>query len=71
MVPYDVPLVTMDMMYRFMGLDHHIVNKLPSRIESEVSSLYLFLYLFNLREKLNFLFDRNPMMIKINRTLSI
>jgi len=35
MVPYDVPLVTMDMMYRFMGLDHHIVNKFPSRIESE------------------------------------
>ncbi|CAG8551048.1 12738_t:CDS:10 [Funneliformis caledonium] len=34
MVPYDVPLVTMDMMYRFMGLDHHI-EKFPSRIESE------------------------------------
>jgi carboxypeptidase D len=35
MVPYDVPLATMDMMYRFMGLDHHLVNKFPSRIESE------------------------------------
>ncbi|GBB91735.1 hypothetical protein RclHR1_01910019 [Rhizophagus clarus] len=35
MVPYDVPLVSMDMVYRFMGLDHHIVNKFPSKIESE------------------------------------
>ncbi|CAB4492190.1 unnamed protein product [Rhizophagus irregularis] len=35
MVPYDVPLATMDMMYRFMGLDHHIVNKFPSKVESE------------------------------------
>lgn len=41
MVPYDVPLATMDMMYRFMGLDHHIVNKFPSRIESEVSYEYI------------------------------
>jgi len=42
MVPYDAPLATMDMMYRFMGLDHHIVNKFSSRIESEVSYTYLY-----------------------------
>ncbi|RIA89478.1 Alpha/Beta hydrolase protein [Glomus cerebriforme] len=35
MVPYDVPIVSMDMMYRFMGLDHHVVNKFQSKIESE------------------------------------
>jgi hypothetical protein len=40
MVPYDAPLTSMDMMYRFMGLDHHIVNKWPSSIGFEVSELF-------------------------------
>jgi len=37
MVPYDEPVVSMDMMYRFMGLDHHLVNKWPSSIGFENS----------------------------------
>ncbi|CAG8493243.1 6151_t:CDS:10 [Funneliformis mosseae] len=35
MVPYDAPLTSMDMMYRFIGLDHHLVNKWPSAIGIE------------------------------------
>jgi len=37
MAPYDAPITCMDMMYRFIGLDHHLVNKWPSIIGSEVS----------------------------------
>ncbi|RIA97852.1 serine carboxypeptidase [Glomus cerebriforme] len=37
MAPYDAPITSMDMMYRFMGLDHHIVSKWPSRIGFEES----------------------------------
>ncbi|CAB4387289.1 unnamed protein product [Rhizophagus irregularis] len=37
MVPYDKPVVSMDMMYRFMGLNHHLVSKWPSSIGFENS----------------------------------
>ncbi|GBC02449.1 hypothetical protein RclHR1_04630005 [Rhizophagus clarus] len=37
MVPYDEPIVSMDMMYRFMGLDHHLVSKWSSSIGFEDS----------------------------------
>jgi hypothetical protein len=40
MVPYDEPVISMDMMYRFMGLDHHLVSKWPSSIGFEVSKLF-------------------------------
>ncbi|CAI2166925.1 9411_t:CDS:10 [Funneliformis geosporum] len=39
MVPYDAPVTSMDMMYRFIGLDHHLVNKWPSTIGIEDNDL--------------------------------
>ncbi|CAG8498200.1 11604_t:CDS:10 [Acaulospora colombiana] len=32
MVPYDLPVVSMDMMYRFMGLDKQNISKFPSSV---------------------------------------